>query len=64
MLEALEKRGFEKPASCTPAEFVRQLPAHERDEVARFTMVYNSVRFGGHSEGNAELLALLQQVER
>jgi hypothetical protein len=64
MLDALERRGFEKPPCITPDEFVRQLPAHEREAVAQFTVIYNSVRFGGRTEGNAELLKLLQQVER
>jgi len=62
MLEKLEKRGFEKPAWFTPHEFARQLPAHERNTVARFTNIYNEVRFGGNVNGNAELIELLHKM--
>jgi type II secretory pathway pseudopilin PulG len=64
MLNALGKRGFEKPAWFTPDEFARHLPAQERAAVARFTTVYNKVRFGGNAAGNAELIELLHKIEQ
>lgn len=63
MLETLERRGFEKPAFFTPTEFAGHLPAAEAGSVARFTTVYNSVRFGGDNSGHAELIDLLRQLE-
>jgi hypothetical protein len=63
MLETLRRRGFEKPGFFTPTEFVRQLPAVEGELVGRFTSVYNEVRFGGSTAGNAELVELLRTIE-
>lgn len=63
MLAALERRGFSKPACATAGEFVGQLPAGERDAVARFTLVYQSLRFGHRPADHAELLRLLREVE-
>ena len=64
MEQALATRGYERPAWFTPAEFVGQLPPGEREPVAQFTAVYNSVRFGGATQHAPELATLLRQVER
>jgi len=64
MLEAMEKRGFERPSFFTPVEFARHLPPGEIEPVAQFTAVYNAVRFGGDTAGAAELVKLLEPFER
>ena len=58
MLDALERRGFERPLWFTPAEFVRCLPPGELEPVARFTQLYNGVRFGGDTAHAAEMILL------
>jgi transglutaminase-like putative cysteine protease len=65
MLETLEDRGFEKPAWFTPVEFAKQLPGREGELVARFTAVYNDVRFGraSSSQAGGELVELLRLVK-
>jgi len=65
MLRALKRRGYEKPAWLTPAEFARMLPASPMAEsVGRFTEAYNDLRFGGNAAAAQDMLALLDQVER
>ena len=64
MLEILARRGFQKPAWFTPAEFARHLPAGENLPVTEFTEVYNSIRFGGNVGAAARLATLLQEFER
>lgn len=65
MLRLLKKRGFEKPAWVTPAEFVRVLPPSPRAALAgEFTRAYNDLRYGGRSETAPRLLALLREMER
>jgi hypothetical protein len=64
MLEIMERRGYGKPAFFTPAEFVKQLPPGESEWVARFTDVYNAVRFGGQAAGHAELVEMLRSANR
>jgi hypothetical protein len=64
MLDSLMKRGFERPPFFTPAEFARHLPPGEIEPVARFTEVYNAVRFGGDTAQAAELVSLLREFER
>ncbi len=64
MLAILARRGFEKPAWFTPAEFARHLPAGEKREVEQFTALYNSIRFGGDAPATSRLAALLQQLEQ
>jgi hypothetical protein len=64
MLETLARRGFQKPAWFTPAEFARTLPAGERERVGEFTATYNEVRFGGDSAAGAQRLAqMLDSLE-
>jgi protein-glutamine gamma-glutamyltransferase len=64
MLEELARRGFEKPAWFTPAEFASHLPAQEHARVAEFTAIYNSARFGGDPSGTVRLAGMLQEFER
>jgi transglutaminase-like putative cysteine protease len=64
LTELLARRGFERPAWTTPAEFARHLPPGQREPVARFTAAYNAVRFGGDSTAASQLVAMLQQFER
>ncbi|MDE3195625.1 MAG: transglutaminase domain-containing protein, partial [Acidobacteriota bacterium] len=64
MEEALARRGFERPVWFTPGEFVGHLPPGEREPVARFTALYNEVRFGGALAGAGELANLLREVEK
>lgn len=64
MLGVLARRGFRKPPWFTPIEFARHLPAEENAQVAEFTEVYNSARFGGDRSAASRLAELLQQLER
>ncbi len=63
-LELLARRGFEKPAWLTPAEFARGLPASPMARLfTQLTGTYNELRFGGRREAAPRLLALLEQME-
>jgi transglutaminase-like putative cysteine protease len=62
MLEAMARRGFQKPAWFTPLEFARTLPATEKQHIADFTAAYNEVRFGGDAAGAARLTAMLESM--
>jgi hypothetical protein len=65
MLVLLQRRGFQKPAWVTPAEFARLLPASATATlVARFTAAYNDLRFGGDREAAPRMMQLLQSLER
>ncbi|SPE25326.1 hypothetical protein SBA3_1170031 [Candidatus Sulfopaludibacter sp. SbA3] len=77
MLQILKRRGFQKPAWFTPAEFAASLPRTAMGErVAEFTItynalrfggrteVYNALRFGGRTEVATQLSALLDELER
>ena len=67
MLEAMARRGYQKPSWFTPAEFVRNLPAGERERIGEFTDAYNLVRFGGNPQLNAsaeKLSGMLENLER
>lgn len=64
MLRILARRGFEKPAWFTPAEFARHLPFPEKHGVEQFTELYNSIRFGGNSPATARLAVLLKDLEQ
>jgi transglutaminase-like putative cysteine protease len=63
MLVSVERRGFQKPAWFTPAEFARNLPASEREAVGAFTEAYNEIRFGNDPGGVARLAAMLATME-
>jgi transglutaminase-like putative cysteine protease len=60
MLKVLRKRGFEKPAWVTPAEFARQAPA----PVDEFTYAYNELRYGGNRAVAARMVTLLEELEQ
>jgi hypothetical protein len=64
MLRVLKRRGYEKPAWLTPAEFARLLPAPMAESVGRFTDAYNDLRFGGNAAAAQDMLALLDRLER
>lgn len=63
MLESLARRGFQKPAWFTPAEFARTLPEKEKAAVDTFTSAYNEARFGGNAAGASRLAVLLENME-
>ncbi len=63
MLDSLARRGFQKPAWFTPAEFARNLPPAERESVSEFTAAYNELRFGGDSAGAERLTRILKTIE-
>ena len=64
MLDVLARRGFQKPAWFTPAEFAKHLPIEENVRVTAITDVYNSIRFGGDAGATPQLARLLQDFER
>jgi hypothetical protein len=65
MLDALEKRGFRKPAWVTPAEFAGMVARSEVGAlVAGLTHSYNQCRFGGRREEAPRMLELLERIER
>lgn len=65
MLENLAKRGHTKPPAATPLEFAsglsQMLPPGEAGSVARFTSLYNAVRFGGDTGALSDLALMLRQ---
>jgi transglutaminase-like putative cysteine protease len=64
LLGLLKRRGFEKPAWLTPAEFARQLPASALAvRVEEFTLAYNHLRFGGCRQAALRMVALLGEME-
>jgi transglutaminase-like putative cysteine protease len=64
MLAIVKRRGFQKPAWFTPAEFAASLPDGPFGRaVGEFTAVYNSVRFGGQTEAAQHLSVLLDRLE-
>ena len=65
MLLVLRRRGYQKPAWFTPAEFARSLPATPLGRaVEEFTGAYNALRFGGRTEAAPRLSTLLNELER
>ena len=64
MLRVLKRRGYQKPAWFTPAEFARSLPAPLGRAVEEFTLAYNALRFGGRIETAPRLSTLLDELER
>jgi transglutaminase-like putative cysteine protease len=64
MLKLLKRRGYEKPAWCTPYEFACSLPPSEMGMlVLQFTSAYNALRFGGQADAAVRLSGLLQELE-
>ena len=65
MLRSLERRGFEKPAWVTAAEFARTIPASNITPlVDDLTEAYQQLRYGGQREAAPRMLALLDQLEK
>jgi hypothetical protein len=65
MLDLLKRRGYEKPAWFTPAEFACSLRSEGlQTTVAEFTTIYNEWRFGGRTDGVPRLSRLLDELER
>ena len=65
MLEALKRRGFDKPAWFTPLEFASALPRGAAgDTVREFTTAYNALRFGGRGDAAMRLTTLLDAIEQ
>ena len=64
MLHILKRRGYQKPAWFTPAEFAASLPRTELGlAVAEFTAAYNALRFGGYTGAAPRLTVLLDRLE-
>jgi hypothetical protein len=64
MLTILKRRGFEKPAWLTPAEFARVLPASATaDLVSHLTSAYHDLRYAGRPEAGARMVQLLRELE-
>lgn len=65
MLDILKRRGYQKPAWFTPAEFAASLPSTGIGRtVSEFTATYNQWRFGGRTDVAPRLSQLLDQLER
>ena len=65
MLHILKRRGYQKPAWFTPAEFAASLPRTELGlVVGEFTAAYNALRFGGHTGAAPRLTVLLDRLEQ
>ena len=65
MLHILKRRGYQKPAWFTPAEFAATLPRTELGlAVGEFTAAYNALRFGGHTGAAPRLTVLLDRLEQ
>jgi transglutaminase-like putative cysteine protease len=65
MLHILKRRGYQKPAWFTPAEFAASLPRTPLGTtVVEFTTTYNALRFGGHREVAPRLSVLLDELDR
>jgi hypothetical protein len=64
MLRVLKRRGFQKPAWFTPAEFAGSLPPGPVGTVVgEFTVAYNAMRFGGQTDVAPRLSLLLDKLE-
>jgi hypothetical protein len=65
MLQLLQRRGYQKPAWFTPAEFAASLPPSGLGTaVGEFTRTYNRWRFGGQADEAQRLSGLLEDLER
>ncbi len=65
MLGILHRRGYQKPAWSTPAEFADCLPPSDTSVlVAEFTAAYHDLRFGGNSAAAPRMVELLAELER
>ena len=65
MLHVVEQRGYRKPAWFTPAEFAASRPPGGWGTAGtEFTVAYNAIRFGGHTEAAPRLSTLLDELDR
>jgi len=65
MLASLRRRGIEKPAWITPAEFARIIPDPQAAALLQdFTAAYNHLRFGHHAEAAPKLVLILDRLEQ
>jgi transglutaminase-like putative cysteine protease len=65
MLTILKRRGYQKPAWFTPAEFAASLAGSPLGApVDEFTSAYNALRFGNRTEVAPRLSALLDELEQ
>ncbi len=66
MLRQLARRGYEKTAWTTPAEFARQIPvaSAESKVVGEFTAAYHDLRYGGDISAAPRMVALLDALAR
>ena len=65
MLRLVARRGIQKPAWLTPAEFARVLPASEVSPIIEdLTTFYNEFRFGGRMDVAPRMVVLLDQLEK
>jgi transglutaminase-like putative cysteine protease len=65
MLRLLGRRGIQKPAWVTPAEFAVMLKKPELSElVVRITGAYHDLRFGDRPAAAPRMIALLDQLDR
>src|SRR5450631_1719706 len=64
MAHTLARRGVKKPPAQTPQEFVTKIEdTRLREPVARFTLVYESARFGNSADDAQRLPELYEEVE-
>lgn len=65
MLAILKRRGYQKPAWFTPAEFAASLAGSPlAGAVGEFTVAYNALRFGGRTDVAPRLSVLLDELEQ
>jgi hypothetical protein len=64
MLNALRRRGIEKPAWLTPCEFARVVQEPELSLLVEdFTSAYNELRYGRNAAAAGRIFVLLEQLE-
>jgi transglutaminase-like putative cysteine protease len=64
MLDALRRRGVEKPGWLTPGEFARSVPPSPVSRIVeQITAEYHDLRYAGRPEAAARMLLLLQELE-
>ena len=64
MLRLLRRRGYQKPASLTPAEFASSLPQSPlAQSVTVFTGAYHALRYGGRREAAVRMLSILADLD-
>jgi hypothetical protein len=64
MLALLRKRGYEKPAWLTPAEFARVIPESPTASLVKeFTDLYQELRYGNRPTAGERMLGLLEQIQ-